>query len=101
VKDWLKVFKVEPGGAVFVITNESAQPGGQLRVTIQARFAGTTVMKERSFESSEAASVFFDAVDRGFVVDCWRSLNNKLLEQLEHHFLYGQGKALPAGVCHA
>ena len=100
MKDWLKVFKVEPGGAVFVITNESAQPGGQLRVTIQARFAGTTVMKERSFESAAAASVFFDAVDRGFVVDCWRSLNNALLEQLEHHFLYGRGETLQ-GVCHA
>lgn len=100
MKDWLKVFKVEPGGAVFVITNESAQPGGQLRVTIQARFAGTTVMKERSFESAAAASVFFDAVDRGFVVDCWRSLNNALLEQLEHQFLYGRGETLQ-GVRHA
>lgn len=100
MKDWMKVFKVEPGGAVFVITNESAQPGGQLRVTIQARFAGTTVMKQRSFESTAAASVFFDAVDRGFVEHCWRSLSNALLQQLEHHFLYGQGETLQ-GVVHA
>ncbi|NMY49142.1 hypothetical protein [Pseudomonas sp. WS 5027] len=100
MKDWLKVFKVAPS-AVFVVTNESAQPGGQLRVRFEARVFGATATRDKSFESADAAGAFFDLVDKNFVEQWWRDLNEKVLEEFEGFWLRGDQAVEPRGLHHA
>lgn len=100
MKDWLKVFRVAPS-AVFVVTNESCQPGGQLRVRLEARVFGATTSHDKSFESVAAAGEFFDLVDKNFVEQWWRDLNEKVAEEFEGFWLRGEQVVEPRGLRHA
>ncbi|MCO7655635.1 hypothetical protein NJC11_29500 [Pseudomonas aeruginosa] len=100
MKDWLKVFRVAPS-AVFVVTNESGQPGGQLRVRLEARVFGATASHDKSFESVAAAGEFFDLVDKNFVEQWWRDLNEKVAEEFEGFWLRGEQVVESRGLRHA
>lgn len=100
MKDWLKIFKVAPS-AVFVVTNESAQPGGQMRVRFEARVFGATATLNKPFESAAAAGAFFDQVDKTFVEQWYRDLNGKVLEEFEGFWVRGDQVVEPQGLRHA